>query len=308
MSNRLLKALAVAFAFAASSFGANTSSSIDALVASNYPQTLTARATRDRYVDARQQKYVVVGTKSEQFIVAAYSNGHIGAVVLLAAQTNTVTLLDSAPYAFLGSAPDVWLRDLDGDGSPDVIVEFDIGKGGAETWAFKIADRKVRLMTPVDMRLHAILRQPSFMSMGEGRALDVVETVNLGSRRDPVHSHLHYVLQNGTFTQVAPLDFYKEFRRTKGGPATESVMFDIPADALGKPYRLVVANGGSFGAEQRASSGEVRLNGVLVSAASDFSQTRATWSIPVSVQPHNTVAVRLSSAPGSTIAVAIRHD
>jgi hypothetical protein len=144
--------------------------------------------------------------------------------------------------------------------------------------------------------------------MSDKSTLDMVTDTLSGNRPDWLVTHHHFILQNGTYKEAAPLDFYKEFRRSNGGPATESATFDTPSDALGKPYRLVVANGGDLGPAHRASSGEIRLNGVVVSAASDFSQTRATWSVPVSLQPRNTILVRLNSAPGSTIAVAIRHD
>jgi hypothetical protein len=308
MINIRMQAFAVALAFAASSFGATSTSSLDTLVAANYPRTLTARATRDHYVDAHQQKYAVVGAKSEQLIVAAYSNGHVGAVTLLAQQTNTGTLLDSAPFPFLGSAPDVWLRDLDGDDSPEAVVQFDIGKGGAQTWAFKILDRKLKLITSVDKHLHTTLTLPDFISMGEGRALDIVEAVNLGSRQDPDIHHFHFVLQNGRYTEAAPLDFFEIFYRSKGTPQTEAVDVDVASDALAKPYRLVISNGGQSGADYRVSSGEVRVNGVLVSGPSDFGQNRAAWTIPVSLQQHNVISVRLDGKPSGRAAVAIRHD
>jgi hypothetical protein len=308
MINIRMQAIALALAFAASSFGATPTSSLDALVAANYPRTLTNRATRDHYVDARQQKYVVVGTKSEQFIVAAYSNGQVGAVALLAQQTNTSTLLDSAPFPFLGSAPDVWLRDLDGDDSPEVLVQFDIGKGGAQTWAFKIVDRRLQLLTSVDKHLHTTLTLPDFISMGDGCALDIGEAVNLGSLQDPDIHHLHFALQNGRYTEVAPLDFFDIFYRESGTPQTKTVDVDLASDELDKPYRLVISNGGQSGADYRVSSGEVRVNGVLVSGSSDFGQNRAAWTIPVSLQQHNVISIRLEGKPGGRIAVAIRHD
>lgn len=308
MINRLLQAPAVAFMFAVSSFGATANSSLDALVAAKYPQSLTARAARDHYLDARQQKYVLVGTGNQQFIVAAYSNGHVGAVVLLVQKANNVTLLDSAPYAFLGSAPDLSLRDLDGDNSLDAIVEFDIGKGGAQTWAFKIVDQKLRLMTPIDKTLHAVLELVDFVSMGDGSAVDIVEAVNLGSRQDPYVHYLHFALVNGSYTEVAPLDFFQIFYRNSGAPQTETVSLDTAVDALGKPYRLVVSNGGESGAGYRVSSGEIRVNGALVSGPSDFGQNRAAWTIPVSLQQHNVISVRLEGKPSGRIALAIRHD
>jgi hypothetical protein len=232
----------------------------------------------------------------------------VGAVVLLAPQANTYVLADTATHAFIGCAPTITMLDVDGDGTTEAIVRFDTGRGLTQTWVFQVANQKLRLLSPTDQTQHTLLADPEFVSLTGGRALDIVEESVSESRENPIVTQQRYVLQNGVYTAAAPLDFAQTFYREKGTPRVETATLDLPAAAVGKPFRVVVVNGGSSGTEYRVSSGEVRLNGVPISGPSDFGQHRATWTIPVSLQQHNTLTVRLEGKPRGRIIVAIRHD
>ena len=82
----------------------------------------------------------------------------------------------------------------------------------------------------------------------------------------------------------------------------------MPAAEIGKAFRLIVGNGGQGGVPLRVGAGAITLNGTVVSPPSDFSESRGSWTVPVTLQEHNTLSVKLDGKPASRIAIAILHE
>ena len=282
--------------------------SVDSVIALNYPAQLVAFSAEHHLTDARQQTYATFSVGGDDFVIAAYSNGDIGAVLLFLRQGTTYSVVDAPTAKYLGKDAVIRLLDLDGDSTLEAVVEFQTGHGWTGGWIFRIENRHLRLMTGTDKYGNTQILVPKFVSMGPSGALDIVTDRLSGVRPDWLVTHHHFALLNGRYAEAAPLDFFQLFYRSSASPQTEMVDADIAADALGKPYRLVISNGGQSGADYRVSSGEVRLNGILVAGPSDFGQNRVAWTIPVSLQQHNVISVRLEGKPSGRIAVAVRHD
>jgi len=293
------------FVLIASTASAET---LDAVVAAHYPQPLAAFAAKHHLQDQRQQAYVTIRDGGAEYIVAAYSNGHVGAVSLLE-RADDGAKVDCTMVKAIGSRPEIELQDLDGDARPEVIVRFDLGgRGGAETWIYRIANKQLTLISPVMKEGNTLLGFPHIVDFGRQGAMDLVDFDVEGRGDETTVSYIHYILTNGSYVEAEPLDFYQIFYREKGQPVTEVAEFDVPANLVGKRFRLIVGNGGQSGPRLRVAGGTISLNGVVVSPASDFNESRGSWSVPVVLQEHNTLAVRLEGTHASRIAIAIVHD
>ncbi len=95
----------------------------------------------------------------------------------------------------------------------------------------------------------------------------------------------------------------RRFDRVSGPPATVTDQFALPSDAV-PPFTILVQNGDSNGSN-RVSSATITLNGTEVFTQRDFNQNTATLTKQVSLIASNTIAVRLSSAPGSFLTITI---
>lgn len=279
---------------------------LDSMVAANYPRELADFATRHHLKDDRQQTYAAITAGGAEFIVAAYSNGDIGAVSLLERTAMGLNVV-SVMLKPVGTHPTIELQDLDGDKQPEVIAQFETARGSGETWIYRIAGRGLHCISPVDGRGHTLLGLPDVVDFGRGNTLDLVDADVEGRGDDTAVSYVDYALVDGTYVQAAVPDFYEIFYRGKAQPKTASKRFNIAQSDVGKPFRLIVANGGQSGRDYRVAAGTITLNGTVISPASDFSESRGSWSVPISLQAENTIVVRLEGKPNSRIAVAIVH-
>jgi len=136
---KAMKLVAVGLLVAAST--ASGSTSLDDVVAANYPAVLSEAATQHHYTETRQQGFVAVTISGKSYIVAAYSNGHVGAVELLEGSATGAAPLQVISDHHVGSGPNVSARDLDGDSQPEFIVNFGLGpRGGSETWIYRVVN------------------------------------------------------------------------------------------------------------------------------------------------------------------------
>jgi len=280
----------------------------DEIVSAAYPAKLSQIAAGHHYADKREQAYAAVTSSRTSYLVAAYSNGHVAAVALI--DNSSASTKQVIRDHQTGAQPNVRAIDLDGDGNPEAVVTFTLGpRGGAETWIYRIQQGQLVPIGPMDEQGRSLLGSPDVVDFNGNGVMDLVDSSNVGeSRDDPVIVKEHYMVRNGVYVEVAPLDFYELFFRGKAAPVTTEETFTIPADALQKSYRLTIINGGFNGEGYRASAGSVVLNGVTVASSSDFSQTRRSWTVSVPLQPSNSLSVRLEGKPSGRIIVAIRHD
>lgn len=285
---------------------AGATTSVDKIVSANYPASLSEYTAEYKVKAFPQQAYVSVNVNNRPLVVAAYSNGHIGAALLIDADTGAV--LNSATDDFTGTAPEVELHDFDGDGVPDVLVRFDIGKGGPQTWIYRVTGKSLVRLSPIVDGGDTPLIFPDIVDFGRGGPLDLVEAYSQGKGDDTVMFYDHYVLRNGAYVKAPPLDFYQVFYREKGEPKEETCEFSVSAGLIGKPFHLVVMNGGPLGSNYRVAAGTITMNGSIVSPPSDFGVSRGTWSVPIVLQENNKMTVRLEGKPTARISVAVTHD
>jgi len=99
-----------------------------------------------------------------------------------------------------------------------------------------------------------------------------------------------------TFTVYGPQIF-----TDPGAPQTFTDNFSLPADAVA-PFAILIENGASNGSH-RVSSATVKLNGTTLYDPSDFGQSVATLTDPVTLTASNTLEVTLSSNPNSFITI-----
>ena len=239
-------------------------------------------------------------------VVAAYSNGETGAVVLFAQNgAGGLTALDTVTDKLTGSSPAITAVDVDSDGIAEAVVVFEQPRGGSATWIFRLADQKLTLISPTNDSGGSILVSPQMLNLRGTGALDIIENIVSGSRQDPEVQPALFTLQSGKYVAGDHVDFFHVFYRDKQTPSVETANFTIPVESVSDHHRLLVANGGSSGADYRVASGVIRLNGVVVSGESDFNENRASWSTPVPLQAENTLTVELRGKPRGRIAVAI---
>jgi hypothetical protein len=252
------------------------------------------RAVHGRHdEEVRQQASIEVHEAGTQYVVAAYSNGQSGAVVLLGKSgEGDLTPIQLIRDHLVGSEPAVTAIDVDGDGAPEVEVDFNLDKGGAETWIYKITGHQLTLISPTNKFGGSMLTWPTLVDLGGKGIVDIINHDNVGSRRKPVARYSHYVLRNSAYVAAEPLDFYEVFYGGRNVQKPQTSVFSIPASSIGNPFYLTVINGGGI-EKFKVPRVAVTLNGVEVSSASDDSRHRGAWTIPVSLQQQNTIRVKL---------------
>ena len=100
--------------------------------------------------------------------------------------------------------------------------------------------------------------------------------------------------------QLRPVFGPQTVTRAKGAPVT--VGFTLAG--YGPGAVLHVVNGDANG-DNRASSAEITLDGTSIVSPSSFSRQVASFDVPFTLGNPSTLAVRLASAPGSTITISI---
>ncbi|MGH7165275.1 MAG: Ig-like domain-containing protein, partial [Nitrospiraceae bacterium] len=96
----------------------------------------------------------------------------------------------------------------------------------------------------------------------------------------------------------------KQYLRTTGPPNQYTDTFTVPA-SVGAPFLLHIVNGEANGSN-RISSAWITLNEVQVAGPNDFGQTVAVVDRTVTLQPTNTLQVKVASAPGSYLTISVR--
>ena len=95
----------------------------------------------------------------------------------------------------------------------------------------------------------------------------------------------------------------KHYLRTTGAPDQSTDTFTVPT-SVGAPFLLYIVNGDANGGH-RVSSATITVNGVPVFGPDDFNQHAAGVDRPVTLQPTNTLTVRVVSTPGSYLTIYV---
>lgn len=242
-------------------------------------------------------------TGRAEYIVAAYTNGFSAAVRVLRKQAGIYILVDEPDLPLLGGTfPKVQVFDLDGDGKPELIISFMLGRGSMVDWVLKWNNTHLNLISPPptdkDGNLSFPLINSVFIDLDRDGKVETISThqIDGGIVYDVYHlDGAHYSLLNS-------LVFFETFIRQTGAPQVESRSLSI-LNAPGR-FLLKIINGDDKG-KNRVSSAVISINGVVVAGPERFNQQVAEITAPVTLQSTNTLNVELRSAPGSQLTVTI---
>lgn len=241
-------------------------------------------------------------------IVAAYTNGARGALRVL--DDGGQVVAEAAPRGMSGFRGSVRAVDLDADGAPEIVAQFDSGHGLDlyDSWIFKWMrqTRTLSLLSPTCQGgtvAFTCFNSVDFVDWnGDGR-LAVVNypdfKVDDNDDVEPAGPWTLYVLANGQYQQQPNSFVYKgRFSRGTAGPLNASDDFDCSAGKV--ILRVVNGTGG-----QATDSGHVILNGKEILGPGDFKRQDHLYSVPVQAQEHNILTVRLDGKPGANIQVFV---
>lgn len=281
---------------------------IDSVVGSFYPDRLAQLTTREGTLPLRYQAFeeTSFGEPGQSYVVATYTNGGYGAVrVLKKVQDGWVLAAEPAFVGFFGTYPRVELRDVTGDGIPEVVASFDNTRGD-EAWIFQWRGSSLTLISPyteINDTRYTKLTDVEFLDVDGDGLVELIDKKVDGTGDDASDVDTLYKWVDGHLVAAGSIVYRGIFNRAKNVPETETEEFDVAAGAT--RYQLTVVNGGLRGAGHRTSSAEITLNGVTVVAPSQFNQQSAVIVSPVTLQSENHITARVAGEPGGQIAIVI---
>jgi hypothetical protein len=96
----------------------------------------------------------------------------------------------------------------------EVIVSYLLDRG-ADTTIDRIRDTALETISPKSANGGPVLVYPTLVDLGGTGVIDLVDTTVTGPRDDRAARYDNYVLRDGKYVAVAPLDFY-----SRGFPAS----------------------------------------------------------------------------------------
>jgi len=284
--------------------------SLDAVVASFFPNRLVQLTNDEGTSPLRYQSYESTSfdEPDQSYIVATYTNGFYGAVrVLKSVAGGWVLAAEPSFDGMTGKFPEVVLRDVTGDGTPEVIAAF-ADERGERDWIFQWQNHELKLISPtvtVDNTRFSELSNVELLDTDEDGVPEVIDAKRItdgSGDASPVDTLLKW--SNDHFAVVGQIAYRGIFNRgLKGQPSLQRDTFSLAQPA--PHYQLTVINGGMRGAKYRTSSAEIRLNGILVVPASEFNQQRAVITVPVTLAEENSISVSVAADLGSQIAIVL---
>jgi len=267
--------------------------------------------------DDRLSSFVVV----EQFpdgnpktIVAGYTNSVDGAVLVIQAQLDGEYNVVSEPTGLDLGGVGVTVEPLviDQSGLPTVEVSFSSFRANTGDWIFRWDGSKLVNLTPTksdeDGTKYTLLVLATYVDLDHDGLLEAISqhnypppVVDTGELPD-AEASVYKLTPNG-YVLDRPLLSFNEFFRKTSAPVTETYEFSLLKNSVG-PYVLKITNGERDGSN-RLSSGQIVLNGVVVVTANMLNQGAEFLSVPVSLQPHNTLLVTLAAKPKGHIAIVV---
>ena len=307
-SHDMIREMMVTFLLACCvALAAHGAAPLDSVVASHYPHFLSEQAALHRYDDHRQQTYVELSARGIGYVVAAYSNGEAGGLVLLEMTSDGYRVDSEITREFgpiiEGRNPKLETLDVDGDGIPEIIARFDDSfRRSPHSWVFRVANGHLRLISPTEESGWPVLGLPKFLDLNGNGTRDMIDNVVVSRELDDVKiEQAHYALRDGMYVELEPVDDYEMFFTDEAKPVTKK--FSVSGAAVRRMTKLVIVNGDELGAPYAVSSGTVTLNGKAISVGP------GTRVVRVKLRRDNLLSVSLRGGKhGSRVGVVIRHD
>jgi hypothetical protein len=242
------------------------------------------------------------GTGQADFLVAAYSNGRMGAVRVFKTQSSTMLVDDVLDLPFVGASATIRALDLDGDKKQEIIVSFRLHRE-TDDWILKWNGTRLISFgaTRTDKRgvVHTLLANAEIIDI-DGDGIYEIFVPQEDENRVPFETM--YSIKNGVLTPTPnTVVIHDRFERHEGDPDDYPVTFSV-ADT-NSPYTFILTNGDASG--HQVTSGEIKLNGAVIVNESQFKQKTKTLKISVRLAATNMLQIELRSDPGSFISFVI---
>ncbi len=164
-----------------------TTQEIEQIVEQFYPQRLIDESEADFQKGGpapfRARAFQVGdldGIGTDNYIVAAYTNGFSAAIRVLKLQNDTAALVFEPNLPLLdGIYPAVELVDIENDGRPEVAVHFSSPRGTLTDWVFRWTEMELSLIGPASVNQHGDvftrLFESSFFDVDGDGVLEIVQ-------------------------------------------------------------------------------------------------------------------------------------
>jgi hypothetical protein len=290
---------------------AATSSSYADIIAAFYPPELSTVGGLP-VPPAERQAVAVSGSldpSGPTMLVIAYGNGARGALRVVAPQAPPALVASVAPLAMCGTHIDMSLRDLDGDGKPEMIVTMRQARGLPVTWIYRWTGVGLRLIGPTDPD------DANASDLGDVTLLDIdgdgtVDLIDHQGGRGvetedgvTVTSQERVLTWSGGTLHVSPIDYFATFGRATAAPAMATVHFDIADAAAKRELRLVNGDGAKH---SLCTSARISLNGKAVVDPSMLNKNTERLRVPATVTSgENALTAEVDGTPGCTLNVIV---
>jgi len=253
------------------------------------------------------------GIGTENYIVAAYTNGFSAAIRVLKLDNGNAMLVTEPNLRLLGGIyPALELVDIENDGRPEVVAFFSSNRGITTDWVFKWTGTELSLIGPASIDKHGdvftVLVQSDFIDVeGDG----VLEIITPPTHRPfppalrdtiKIDTYKIYSFDGQTYQLTKTLNYFGIFSRRTETPVVSTRGFDV--QDLGDDFVLTIINGMPDG-KDRVSSAVIRLNGVVIVGPNDLNQEVGQIVREVSVLQDNVVEVELHGEAGGQVMITV---
>jgi hypothetical protein len=295
----------------------------EVLVQQHFPQWLIDESTADVSHGGprpfRAFAYTAAdlnGSGQSDFVVAAYSNGFSGAVVVLSGHGAAAVEIANPQFPQMsGSAPAVKAIDMNHDGRQEIVVSLTSARGVSADWVLQWDGTTLCSIGPTALDTNGnedtVLNDADFIDFDGDGTLDIVNSMEFDAvDATAVDTFQVFKLLNGRFEAERTLNFFETFARIP--PATERPSSMRPvkiersftiADASAGHLMTVVYEGEP--GRQEIRSAEITLNGIVVAAPNIFAQHERVVTMPVALRPTNTLSIDIRGPRGSRMSIGI---
>jgi hypothetical protein len=255
------------------------------------------------------------GAGSPDAVIAGYTDRTNGIVrVLRRTSAGSFEVAFDSPDAWLlrGTRCAVRLQDLDADGRPEALVNFQ-GVRAASGWVFGWDGRALTNLTPTesddDGRVTSWLLSPGIYDLAHEGPLRIIATREVGTlapgQRPRLPAFVYRPGPDGLAVEksvLAVMGF-----RADVAPAGNVRSFRLVQDSF-PPYTLRVINGDRSG-QKRVTSASIRINEVEVLGPSQVNETTQFASTVLSsLFVENHVTATVTGAPDAQILVLVEDS
>lgn len=236
----------------------------------------------------------------DAYIVAAYTNGFEGKVLVLKKQGEHYVVADEPVVPlFAGINPRVQMMQLDKDQGLEVVVSVSSARGPKADWIWDWNSKELSVIGPRNIddngHVYTVLSEADFTDLDGDGVKEIIQPPSWDTRE----GYMVYGLEGNILSEAM---WYGRFVRSSGAPSRVERTFTV-ADPQGV-YVITITNGENK-KTKNVSSGTVTLNGTVLLKPKDFSKNLSRFSIPVTLKENNTIAVELNGAPGSQLIVTV---